>query len=252
MDINLEQEQPMVENDKKMSLWSHIDELRMRLLYSVIALLFGIVISVIFADFLLKLIAEPIGGMERLLSIQVTENISVYFRVTMLSGLIISLPFLFFQIYLFVTPGLTLTERRWILLAIPTATILFLAGTLFAYLVMLPTALPFLVEFPGPDVLPKWKDYVNFVTSLIFWIGVSFEAPLLMYLLAKLGIVDAKGLAKQWRIAAVIIAVIAAVATPTPDPINMGILMLPLFMLYGLGILLALLAKREKNKKTSE
>lgn len=242
----------MVENDKQMSLWSHIDELRLRLLYSVIALLIGVVISVIFADFLLTLIARPIGGMERLLSIEVTENISVYFRVTMLSGLIISLPFLLFQIYRFVTPGLTFKERRWILLAIPTATILFLAGTLFAYLVMLPTAIPFLVEFPGPDVLPKWKDYVNFVTSLIFWIGVSFQAPLLMYLLAKLGIVDAKGLAKQWRIAAVIIAVIAAVATPTPDPINMGILMLPLFMLYGLGILLALLAKREKNKETSE
>jgi sec-independent protein translocase protein TatC len=87
------------------------------------------------------------------------------------------------------------------------------------------------------------------VTNIIFWVGLSFESPLVMFVLAKMGIVDAKGLAKQWRIAVVIIAVIAAVATPTPDPINMAILMAPLFILYGLGILLAVLASRKKVKE---
>jgi sec-independent protein translocase protein TatC len=140
------------------------------------------------------------------------------------------------------------------LLAIPSATILFLAGALFAYFVMLPAALPFLVEFPGPNVLPKWKDYVDFVTGLVFWIGICFEAPLLMYLLAKIGIVDARGFAKQWRFAIIFIAVISAVATPTPDPINMALLMLPLLGLYGLGILLAMLARKpsDKPKKKKE
>ena len=88
------------------------------------------------------------------------------------------------------------------------------------------------------------KDYVNFVTSLIFWIGLSFETPLIMYLLAKLGIVSAQGLLKGWRFALIGIAVIAAVATPTPDPINMVILMVPLLFLYFLGVLLAALARR--------
>ena len=247
-------EAPMSKNSKEMSIWLHLDELRKRLLYSVMAIVVGVVISIIFADFLLEVIAMPIGGFDQLLSIQVTENFSVYFRVTLLGGFILALPFLFFQIYFFIAPGLTKQEKSWILLAIPSATILFLSGASFAYFVMLPAALPFLVEFPGPNVLPKWKDYVDFVTGLVFWIGISFEAPLLMYLLAKIGIVDAKGFAKHWRFAVIFIAVIAAVATPTPDPINMALLMLPLLGLYGLGILLAMLARKpiDKPKKKKE
>ena len=236
----------MIESKEKMTLWGHLAELRKRLIYSLAALVIGVIVSVVFGDFLLEFIARPIGGLENLLSIQVTENISVYFRVTMLGGFILSLPIILIQLFLFISPGMTEKERRWVLWAIPIATLLFLGGAVFAYLVMLPSALPFLVQFPGPSVLPKWKDYVNFVTNLIFWIGLSFETPLLMYLLAKLGIIDARGLAKQWRIALIVIAIIAAVATPTPDPINMAILMAPLFILYLLGILLAAIAVKEK------
>ena len=236
----------MNQKNEEMTIWGHLAELRKRLIYSVIALVIGVIISVIFGDFLLDFIARPIGGLENLLSIQVTENISVYFRVTMLGGFIIALPFILIQLFLFISPGMTKKERRWILWAIPIATFLFLGGAAFAYIVMLPTALPFLVQFPGPDVLPKWKDYVNFVTNLIFWIGLSFETPLLMYILARLGIIDAKGLVKRWRIALIIIAVVAAVATPTPDPVNMAILMAPLLVLYLLGILLAAIGKRNK------
>ena len=230
---------------QEVTIWQHLDELRKRLMYAAVALIIGVIISIIFAEFLLEVVAGPIGGFDRLLSIQVTENFSVYFRVTMLGGFIIALPVLLIQLYLFVTPGLTKKERRWVLWAVPSAIILFITGALFAYSVMLPAALEFLTEFTGPAVSPKWKDYVDFVTSLIFWIGISFETPLIMYMLAKLGIIDAKGLLKKWRFAVIIIAVIAAVATPTPDPVNMAILMLPLFMLYGLGILLASFARRE-------
>ena len=236
----------MVEETQELTLWEHLSELRKRLLYALISVILGVVVSIVFADSLLVLIARPIGGLENLLSIQVTENLSVYFRISLLSGFIIALPFVLIQLLLFISPGLKRKERQWIIRAVPIATLLFLGGAVFAYLVMLPAALPFLVDFPGPEVLPKWKDYVNFVTSLIFWVGLSFETPLLMFILAKLGIIDAKTLAKQWRIAFVLIAVIAAVATPTPDPVNMAILMAPLFMLYLLGILLAALAKRKK------
>jgi len=239
----------MSEKKQEMTIWQHLDELRKRLLFAAITIVVGVAVSILFADWLLDLIARPIGGLENLLSIQVTENLSVYFRVTLLSGFILSLPFTFLQLFLFISPGLTPKERKWIILAVPLATLLFVAGAVFAYLVMLPAAIPFLVEFPGPEVLPKWKDYVNFVTSLIFWIGLSFEAPLIMFILAKLGIVDARGLAKQWRIAVIAIALIAAVATPTPDPINMALLMAPLLILYLLGILLAALASREKSKE---
>lgn len=236
----------MVDKKQEMTIWGHLGELRKRLLYSLIALIIGVILSVVFSEQLLVLIARPIGGLENLLSIQVTENLSVYFHVTLLAGFIISLPFTLLQLYLFVSPGLSKKERYWVLIAVPLATILFISGAVFAYLIMLPAAIPFLVQFPGPEVLPKWRDYVNFVTSLIFWIGLSFETPLLMFVLAKIGIIDARGLIKQWRIAVVAIAVIAAVATPTPDPLNMALLMAPLFLLYLLGILLAALARRKK------
>lgn len=233
----------------EMTIWGHLNELRRRLLYALIALVLCVLISIVFADFLLELVSRPIGGFENLQSIQVTENLSVYFRVTLLAGFILALPFILLQLILFIAPGLKKKERLWLFRAVPLASLLFIGGAVFAYFVMLPTAIPFLVEFPGPEVLPKWRDYVNFVTNLIFWVGLSFETPLLMYVLAKLGIIDAKGLAKGWRIAVVIIAVIAAVATPTPDPINMAILMAPLLILYLLGILLAALARPKENKE---
>ena len=239
-----------MDNDhKKMTIWGHLNELRRRLFYSLIALVICVAISIIFADFLLDLVSKPIGGFENLLSIQVTENLSVYFRVTLLAGFILALPFILSQLILFVSPGLKQNERKWLFRAVPLASLLFIGGAVFAYFVMLPTAIPFLIQFPGPEVIPKWRDYVNFVTNLIFWVGLSFETPLLMYVLAKLGIIDAKGLARGWRVAVVIIAVIAAVATPTPDPINMAILMAPLLLLYLLGILLAALARPKESKE---
>ncbi len=239
----------MSQHTEEMSIWQHLDELRKRLLFSVIALVAGVVISSFFTNFLLKMVAEPIGGLENLLSIQVAENLSVYFRVTLLSGFIISLPFIIVQLYLFISPGLMNKERRWLVAIVPVGTLLFLAGATFAYLVMLPTAIPFLVEFPGPNVLPKWKDYVNFVTSILFWIGLSFEAPLLMFVLARLGIINTKMLVTHWQYALVIIAVIAAVVTPTPDPINMAILMTPLMGLYILGIFFTAIAQKQRKKK---
>lgn len=234
----------MSEKSSEMNIWKHLEELRKRLFYSVIALIVGVGICMAFNEYLLKLVARPIGGFENLLSIQVTENFNVFFRVSLLGGFILALPFTLIQFYLFAAPGLTEIERRWVLIAVPLAMALFVAGAAFAYFVMLPAALPFLTEFPGPHVLPKWSDYVNFITSLIFWIGLSFEMPLVMYLLAKLGIISAAGLLRQWRIAIIGIAIIAAVVTPTPDPINMVILMIPLLGLYFLGILLASFANK--------
>ena len=242
----------MADEPVEMTLWMHLDELRKRLMHSLIAIVVGVVICIIFAEFLLEVLARPIGGFDNLLSLQVTENFSAYFRVTLLGGFILALPFILVQLYLFIAPGLTKTERRWVLIAVPLVSGLFLIGTAFAYFVMLPAAIPFLTEFPGPNVLPKWNDYINFVTGLIFWIGLSFETPLIMYMLAKLGVVNARGLLKGWRIAIIIIAVIAAVATPTPDPINMAILMLPLLLLYFLGILLAAFARVDSSKINPE
>jgi sec-independent protein translocase protein TatC len=135
-------------------------------------------------------------------------------------------------------------------LFIPVATLLFVGGVAFSYYVMLPTALPFLVSILGVQTLPRLSNYIEFVTNLMFWIGVCFEMPLVMFGLAKFHIVTAKGLLKQWRVAVVIIAVIAAVVTPTPDPVNMSILMVPLFVLYILSILFAYIANPSAKLKS--
>ena len=237
----------MTNDQQEMSFWQHLTELRKRLLFAVIGIVVGIVITMVFANQILTLLAQPIGGFDSLLSIEVTENIGVFMRVTLLGGFILSLPFTFIQLYLFVSPALKPTERRWVLLAVPLAVVLFLIGAGFSYLVMMPMAIPVLVQFYGPEVLPKWKDYVDFVTSLIFWSGISFEMPLVAFVLARIGIISAAQLMKSWRVAIIVIAFAAAIITPTGDPINMIILMVPLILLFALSILLAALAKKEKQ-----
>jgi len=138
----------------------------------------------------------------------------------------------------FIAPGLTETERRWTYIFIPFATAMFIVGVAFTYFVMLPAAIPFLIDFLGIKTTPRLSSYIEFVTSLMFWVGVSFEMPIVVFLLAKLKLVSARMLARGWRYAIVIIATAAAVITPTTDPINMMLLMAPLFALYFFSILM--------------
>jgi len=228
-----------------MELFDHINELRRRLLVAVLALVVTSLASFTFATQIIEILALPIGGLSQMRAIEVTENISVYMRVSLLSGLILAMPVIVLELLLFIMPGLRPNERRWIFIAVPAATLLFAAGVAFAYFVMIPpgvTALLNIIDIPT-EIRPS--NYIGFVTNLMFWIGLSFETPLLMFVLAKMRIVNAKMLLKQWRIAIVVIAIVSAVATPTPDPINMGLMMLPLTALYGLSILLAALAVRQ-------
>lgn len=233
------------ENDK-MSIWSHLGELRKRLFRAVIGLLVTTMASFAFADRIINYITIPIGGIENLQSIEITENMSVFMRVSLLSGFILAFPFVLYQLLAFIMPGLTKSERRWVKVSIPLAGILYILGAAFAFYVMVPAAVPFLISFLGIPTTPRLANYISFVTNLIFWIGLCFEAPLLVFVLAKINIVTAKGLAKQWRIAIVVISVMAAVISPTVDPVNMGILMVPLIALYLISILFAMIAKRNK------
>jgi sec-independent protein translocase protein TatC len=122
----------------------------------------------------------------------------------------------------------------------------------FAFYVMLPTALPFLFNFMGLSTQPRPSSYYNFVTLIMFWIGVTFEFPLVIYVLANLGLIQAKSLASSWRLAIVIIAVLAAAITPTVDPVNMGLVMVPMIILYFISIGLAYIAQRGRSTKQKE
>lgn len=242
----------MEDNSPKMPFMSHFTELRNRLLVSVIALAIAIVASFAFSQKLAEILAQPIGGLEAMTSIDLTENVSAFMKISLLSGVVLALPVILYEILAFIMPGLNPKERFWIWLALPTATLFFAGGVAFAYFFMLPTALPFLLDFMGIATSPRPSTYFGFVTNLLFWVGVSFELPLLVFVLAKVKVITAKQLIKQWRIAIIASAVLAALITPTPDPVNMGLMMLPLAGLYVLSIIFATIARWERKPRVKK
>lgn len=235
-------------------LLEHVVDLRKRLLWAVLGLALTTGISFTFAPRIIDLLASPIGGMNELVAIDVTEPISVFMRVSLLSGFALALPWIAFQIWLFAAPGLMLRTRWSTLFSIPLVVLFFLGGMFFSYQVLLPTALPYLLSFMGITTIPRPASYISFVTGLLFWVGIAFEFPFVIFILARLGFVKATTLAKQWRLAIVIIAIAAAAITPTVDPVNMSLLMGPLLVLYALSVLLAFLAQgaRRKEEKRKE
>jgi sec-independent protein translocase protein TatC len=235
------------------SLLPHLNALRKHLFRAVLAIFITTGLSFLFVHQILSFLAAPMaGGIDKLVAIDPTENVGTVFRVTLLSGFTIALPYIIFEIWLFVAPALKVRSRIKGLIAIPAAIVLFVGGMSFAFFIMLPTALPFLFNFMGLTTQPRPSSYYNFVTNIMFWIGVTFEFPLVIYVLASLGLVKAKMLASQWRLAIVIIAVIAAIVTPTVDPINMGLVMAPMIVLYFISIGLAYFAQRNRTPKQKE
>lgn len=235
------------QTEEGMTLMEHLGELRGRLFKAVLALLAGTAVGMVFSERLLQFIIMPYG--ETLMVTAPTEGITNVFVVSLTLGAALAMPVIVYQILAFVMPGLLPNERKWIYLSVPTATGLFLLGAAFAWFVMLPTAIGFLTNV-YPSVFKydlKPDEYVPFITGVVFWIGVAFEMPLIIFVLAKANVVSARALAKQWRFAIVIVAVIAALITPTPDPINMSIVMTPLLLLYVLSIGMASVARRGKT-----
>lgn len=238
------------EDQKLMTFWEHVEELRKRLLIALLALGVATAASFFFADKVIYLLAEPVGSIDALQSIEVTENISVFMRVALLCGVTISMPVILYELLAFIMPGLKKGERHWVYLTIIFGTLFFLAGAAFAYYIMLPSSLTFLIDFLAVETKPRLSSYTDFITSLIFWMGIAFQFPLLIFALAKMNVVSAKTLAKGWRYGVVVIAVLSAMITPTVDPVNMALLMVPLCILYALSILFAYLATGKKNKST--
>jgi sec-independent protein translocase protein TatC len=240
------------EQEARASLWEHVDALRMHLLRMVIGLAVGVGVSFYFTVPLMRYLAIPVGGLENLQAIEVTEEVGVFMRVALTSGLAIMLPYIAFEIWLFAAPGLRARERKYGLIGIPLASILFLTGIAFTFFILLPAALPFLGGFT--EIAQFWtaRDYFGFVTGLMIWIGLFFEFPLVIYILTSMGLVKPDLLAKQWRLAIVIISILAAAITPTIDPVNMGLVMLPMSLLYFISIGLSYIAYAGRRRNMPE
>lgn len=232
----------------------HIDALRKHLLRMVVALIVGVVISAIFTNKIIDFLTRPIGGINKLQAIEPTESVGVFMLVALAAGFALALPYMAFEVWLFIAPGLHAYARRMGLLGIPLALIFFLSGLAFAYFLLLPTALPFLAKFLGVQNNWRISSYVNFITGLLFWIGIAFEFPLVVYVVTLMGLIKPRFLSKQWRYAIVVIAIIAAAITPTTDPVNMMLVMAPMALLYFLSIglsYLAVVGRRKKELKVS-
>jgi sec-independent protein translocase protein TatC len=167
------------------------------------------------------------------------EPFMIYLKVGLYAGLFVASPPIFWQIWMFVAPGLYRRERKKILPFVAAATLFFVGGAVFCYLVILPPAFQFLINAAGPDIKPvlMMDDQLGLVMMLLLAFGIVFELPLILTLLAMLGIVDHKFLSKWRRHAIVVNVIIAAVVTPTGDPFNLALMALPMLLCYELGIL---------------
>lgn len=234
------------------SLFVHLAALRRHLFRAALVLIIATVGAFAFASYIIDLLALPVGGIDALIAIDPTEPIGTFMRVSLLTAFAITLPYIILEIWLFIAPGLSRDSRIFGIFAIPVAVIFFLGGMAFAYFVLLPTAIPFLVNFGGISSQIRPSSYIRFVTSIMFWIGVAFQFPLIIYVLARVGLIRAQVLIDQWRLAVVLIAILAAMITPTIDPVNMGLVMGPMIVLYFLGIILAKIAERGRNRAIKE
>jgi sec-independent protein translocase protein TatC len=230
-------------NEEGLTLVEHLEELRNRLVRSGIALAITTLFSLLFTSRFLKLLIAPAGDIKPVF-LRPTEGFITYMRVALLSGVILALPVIVYQVIRFITPGLKPSEARYVYVVVPGALLSFVAGVSFSYFAMLPFALRYLLHFGSEYAVANWAigEYIDFVTTLMFWVGVVFETPLAVFFLTKLHIVNYQMLAKNRKWAILVSAILAAVITPTSDPFNMLMLMVPLVILYEISIWVSRLA----------
>jgi sec-independent protein translocase protein TatC len=233
--------------DKEMTLLQHLEELRGRLVACALAVVGGILVSVIpvpglgsITEAVVHLLAElaPAG---KLSTFGPGEGFFAFLEVAMIIGFAIAMPIIVFQVLSFVTPALYENERKYLYIAVPGVTLSFAAGVLFCYFLMLPFAIKFLGGFQPEIFSPIWgaEKFLDFVSTFLFWVGLTFELPIVMFFLSKMGIVSAQRMASFRKYAFVLAFVIGAIITPTPDPVNQTIVSLPIYFLFELGVILA-------------
>jgi sec-independent protein translocase protein TatC len=236
------------EEGKVLTILEHLQELRRRLIIASAALLIGVIASAVFTQQFLHWLTAPAKDQVQDLSIIYTEPLeywATYFRVALVGGVALAMPVIVYEILAFVGPGLTRGERRWVYPIVLGASLSFLGGAAFAYYVELPPALRFLLGFSGDVAQPfiKIGSYIDFVTRLMMVTGLVFEMPLLVMGLAKLGVVNSRRLLGWWRYALVLAFVVAAVVTPSIDPVTQSLVAGPIIVLYFVGIILAKLVE---------
>ena len=240
-----------------MSLMEHLDELRKRIVRSAIFLFLGFIVAYIFHERLFSLVQAPLSNIGKtLVFTHPMDPLNVYLQVSLIGGAILASPFILFQVWLFIAPGLYQKERRFVVPFMAATVGLFLTGAAFGYFWVLPGALKILIVQFGHNFtsMVTIEEYSGFFLSIILGLGISFEMPILIFFLAMFGIVSPKFLWKNMRYAVLAIFLVAACICPSPDPWTMCIYAVPMLALYLLGIGVAwwVHPSRRRSKEAKE
>lgn len=230
------------EDDRPMSFWDHLTELRSRLTKAVLAVLVGVGVAWAFIAPVQRFLQEPLkiawgraglGTPPVLQVLRLQEPFMVDLRIALTTSIFFSGPIIFYQLWMFISPGLYRHEKRFAIPFVVTSVLMFTLGTTFAYFVVIPYGFQWLLEYRPEmySIQPKLEDYVRDTTRILLAFGTVFEFPLLTAFLAKMGVVHHRMLTAHWRIAMLVIFVLAAILTP-PDPMTQTMMAVPLIVLY--------------------
>jgi len=245
----------------EMTFLEHLEDLRKRIFNSLIALLIAVIPGAIFSKDIFVILAKPVTRYlpegQKLAFISLTAPFALYMKVSFLTAAFIAVPFIFLQIWYFVAPGLYRKERKYVTPFVLFTSLLFIAGALFGYFIVFPFACNFFLKL-GSDFEAHITidQYFSLMLKLLLGIGAVFETPTLIFFLSRMGIISSRWMIKNFKYAVLVVFIIAAVITPTPDPINQTILAVPMLALYSFGIAIAFLfgkeriARREKKEKS--
>ena len=239
---------------KELSLTEHLAELRTRLIRSIAAVAVGFCISYAFIEPIFAMLSRPLEKVlppgTSLIFTSYPEAFFTYLKLALVCGIFIASPFILYEIWAFVAPGLYEHEKKWALPFVVFSSIFFVGGALFGYIVVFPAAFNFLAGYAGRDLklLPSVSEYFSLTIKLLLGFGAAFELPIFMVFMALIGLIDARMLRKNRKYALLIIFILAAVLTPTPDVVNQCLLAAPLLVLYEISIfLVALIGKRRES-----
>ena len=238
-----------IEPEKEMTFLEHLEELRWRIIYSLIGIVVGAIVAWIFIDFLVDVVllkpAKDSGAM--LQNLRPFGQLFLFMQIAIIVGIILSIPNIFYQFWQFISPALRKHERRYIFWIVAFSSICFLAGIAFAYFVMLPLTLKFAAQFGSETIKNEFAidEYMSIIISVMLAAGLIFELPMISFFLSKLGILRPSFMKKYRKHAIVAIMILAAFLTPGTDPVSQIVLAVPLVLLYEISILISKISQKK-------
>jgi sec-independent protein translocase protein TatC len=238
--------------DSELTFWDHIQELRSRLVKIMVGVAVGASVAYFYWQKIWAIIAYPLTKQHLKVDLIATSPMETFMtslKMSLISGVIFAFPWVMWQLWRFLAPGLYKKERRVFGIAFASSIIMFLVGAAFAYFAVLPAGLQFLATYTNGAITQNWRqgEFASFISQFMLAFGIIFELPVAAYVLATMGLISAKGMWGFFRYAVVAIFAIAAVLTPGPDPVSQVMMAVPLVVLYLLSIGICAVAQKKQE-----